>query len=135
MSDKIAQQWAQDVDDYGELAYLMWERRVHNATSIGLSTHQEYIAIESNFYINEYGFDGAMTFQRKPSAALPFSLERAKAGDVVEAMDGVTGEWHTLEAGGKWWAWMAKKLGWPDKNKKNFNYFCGKHRMKYPPKV
>lgn len=65
-----------DVQVYGENAYLMWEyKNVH---------FDEWQPAESNLGL---WLTLNCEHRRKTSAALPFDLERAKAGDVVEIYD------------------------------------------------
>jgi len=72
--------FSHDVEVYGGNAYLMWE--------ISLSDKNNFIDATDNDDIR-WSFDSTNYDQRrKTSAALPFDLERAKAGDAVETRSG-----------------------------------------------
>ena len=78
--------FAHDVEVYGENAYLMWEKKEEGVDS-------NYITFASNNHASDYireidengngNIFGAFHVRLKTSAALPFDLERAKAGDMV----------------------------------------------------
>ena len=132
----LQEQWQQDVERFGDGAYLMWEG--YAGTIDGYDCWQD---INNNDYWN-YPTD----IRRKDSAALPFDLERAKAGDTVEAfLDGMN--WLDLDAALDI-VWKRNDLfefNKPYVTKGNFaNSFLGCHeiidifslerlRMKYPP--
>ena len=121
-NDKIAQQWAQDVADYGkEGAPLMWEV-AHKRRDNWVRLYFGMVTPDSEHTLRYY------QFRRKPSAALPFDLERARAGDVVEWRNHPKAEWEILDRTGDWWANFIKEIRDPE----HFNEVC---RMKYPPKV
>jgi len=67
--------FAHDVKFYGDDAYLMW--RYLNKRGL--------MIFNSNIEV-ERAIKYSLTIERKNSAALPFDIERAKAGDVVEFM-------------------------------------------------
>jgi len=79
-----------DVKIYGDNAYLMWEFRD------GFN-FEKFTVFESNAAFNDAITQGVPEYRRKNSAALPFDLERAKNGDVVEWFNGKEwGEWDFL---------------------------------------
>jgi hypothetical protein len=67
----IQEQWEQDIKDYGDKAYLMWEIML-----CGRFVSMDY---NPNSFFN-------IIVRRKQSAELPFDLERAKAGDMLECL-------------------------------------------------
>jgi len=74
---------AHDIEVYGEHAYLMWE--------IAPSTTRDFETFAYNamrFYVTNRDY----ILRRKTTAALPFDLDRAKEGDVVEIQN-VIGNW------------------------------------------
>lgn len=77
MSD-IQKQWDQDVENYGDGAYRLYEVRCIDGG--------DWQTCLSNEHLKTVIFDYKEEIQviRKDSAALPFDLERAKLGDVVE---------------------------------------------------
>lgn len=125
MNSELQKQWEQDVAHYGDNAYLMWEWSFEKRLKQLICNAQISIALNFNADIND--------IYRKDSAALPFDLERAKAGDIVE--------------------WMVSDDKWVDVENIIFlengsiavsNVAFGKGvfvdvdsylRMKYPPKV
>lgn len=71
------QQWQEDVKQFGELAYLMWEA--------GIKTHHDktsYLSCLNNFSV-EMLINAKSDIRRKQSAALPFDLAAAEAGDGI----------------------------------------------------
>lgn len=76
---------AHDKEFYGKNAFLIWEKsttwrdcyRDHEQTSAPWLN----LASNSGLYVDQY-----TQLRRKTSAALPFDLDRAKAGDVVEIL-------------------------------------------------
>lgn len=72
---------AHDIEFYDKLAYLMWELKARENSVIPMK-HNIFFGLSSNC---AFGQDAE--YRRKESAALPFDLERAKAGDVVEYKD------------------------------------------------
>lgn len=102
--------FAHDVEVYGENAYLMWEIKY---SKIPIPSNDEIINALSAIGINKL-------LQRKKSAALPFDLERAKAGDVVEWFDKTN------------WINCTFNLIAYDYIPKNEYHLL---RMKYPPKL
>ena len=69
----IEEQWQQDVENYGDNAYKMWEL-LGNVT-IRLTNNKSLIS-----WINH----NPVLLKRKTSSEFPFDLERAKSGDAVE---------------------------------------------------
>lgn len=119
MKDENQKQWEQDVKDYGfndaiylwELSHKLNNSAWHPVTLFSVNPGQSVV-------YDHY------EFRRKDSAALPFDLERAKAGDDFEFFDG--------------WEWVEIT----DKNEKDslISVFASTPtredlRMKYPPKV
>lgn len=70
----LQEQWEQDVDRFGDNAHKMW--------LFGHIDDEGYEPATCNKDILEH--QHLKEFSRKESAALPFDLERAKAGDAVE---------------------------------------------------
>lgn len=77
MKDGIEKQWEQDVADYGDNAYLLWE---------GYAGVVDEYECWQDIGSNEY-WNCPIEVRRKDSAALMFDLERARSGDVVEIQD------------------------------------------------
>lgn len=86
----IQEQWEQDVKNYGDNAYLMWE---YKGIGRKLSIYPEYETIdcpnEANWLMETYfiacsGISFAV--RRRQSAELPFDLERAKNGEAIECL-------------------------------------------------
>jgi hypothetical protein len=88
---------------------------------------------DSNQHVLDFFEENDPQFRvsRKDSAALPFDLERAKAGDVTEALTG-DGEWRNVEIMGV----TANKIfvKWFDNSGDFFNHKEAKKRLriKYP---
>lgn len=81
----LDEQWQEDVKQFGELAYLMW--------AVGIKTHHDktaYLSCLNNFSVESL-IDAKADIRRKNSAALPFDLAAAMAGDEVEYYQ--AGEW------------------------------------------
>jgi len=76
--------FAHDVKIYGDNAYQMWQLSHEDNENNG-----DYYWITCTITLD---FNLPLKYRRKTSAELPFDLERAKAGDVVEALTG-DGEW------------------------------------------
>lgn len=140
MKDDLLKQWQQDVEDYGDNAYLMWE--------VTNSNKEYYLSFANQgsalFCVNNVN-NVIDLMRRKQSAELPFDLERAKCGDVVE--------YHQYD---DYWANALDNLNYSndfyyrvgtvnddfiidDRCKKGlvpFRYMkTSEFRMKYPPKV
>lgn len=116
--------FSHDVEVYGDNAYLMWEIKY---SKIPIPSNDEIINALSAIGINKL-------LQRKKSAALPFDLERAKAGkagDVVESL-WTDGEWAVYPTIIKENCFIEKdKLIHPD-----YGWiFVHDLRMKYPPRL
>jgi hypothetical protein len=83
--EKLEKQWQEDVKQFGELANLMWEGGVTAYNSYGdidfSGTVQMPEGISFDNFINQMD-----DVWRKQSAALPFDLVAAMAGDVVEIL-------------------------------------------------
>jgi hypothetical protein len=81
MTSELLKQWQQDVEDYGDNAYLMYSHYYIPANSwIDCDYNNDVIDYES---------------KRKQSAELPFDLERAKCGDEVIIL--INDEWISCE--------------------------------------
>lgn len=118
INDEITQQWAQLVEEYGDLAYLMMcVKRPGTDQFDNFNTNSQVAS-----------FIGKYDVRRKDSAALPFDLKRAKAGDVVEWRNHRKAEWEILDRTGDWWKHYIMEIRDPE----NFNQ---DYRMKYPPKA
>jgi len=74
-NNELLKQWEQDVADYGDNAYLMWE----------ISENSRWCQLQSNLPATIKSEQ--WRFRRKQSAALPFDLELSQKGDVVEIQD------------------------------------------------
>jgi len=120
MKEETLKQWQNDVDDYDDNAYLMYEYYDNNLTS----PIKNNKAVDRMFYLG--WFD---KFRRKQSAELPFDLERAKSGDCFYIQESLQTEYAKLT--------YSNDRYWVEDN-------IGKHpmtkvrhllRMKYPPKV
>jgi len=70
--------FSHDVTVYGDNAYLMWEHSLHGKSAELVSNNDALSSFESS----------KITVTRKKSAALPFDIERAQAGDVIETSSG-----------------------------------------------
>lgn len=112
--------FAHDVSVYGENAYLMW----------GSAEIEDAYKFTENSGVEKYLRHGVLV-NRKKSAALPFDLERAKAGDVVESL-WTHGEWDRYLTIIKENCFIEKdKLIHPD-----YGWiFVHDLRMKYPPRL
>lgn len=75
----LQEQWQQDVERFGDKAHLMWTWFYKDDPKI-----ETLDPIESN-YECQLRIKGLQAI-RKQSAALPFDMERAKNGDVVEVL-------------------------------------------------
>jgi len=73
--------FAHDVKVYGDDAYLMWDIDTQWVLKFNFS-------FNCNFTVECALTDGRSLVKRKASAYLPFCLDRAKAGDVVEWFNG-----------------------------------------------
>lgn len=80
-----------DIEVYGEQAYFMWE--THGVHDYPVNIYRDFEFGDDLVYFEAYdnGFEDIMT--RKTSSALPFDIERAKAGDVVECFYSRTKSW------------------------------------------
>lgn len=78
--------FAHDVEVYGDNAYLMWD--IDMRKNGEQPTCNKFVEVSIKYYAN-----------RKQSAALPFDLERAKRGEVVEFKPKYpfNSEWHTTK--------------------------------------
>jgi hypothetical protein len=103
----IEEQWQQDVSDYGDNAYLMWN-----------TPYSEKDGNPNEKTLQVLKLHGDDLLKRSCSAELPFDLERAKAGDIVEWKDG-KGNWAVV----------------PQSELYLFHGIEHKLRMKYPQKV
>ena len=100
----LSELFSHDVSVYGDNAYLMWEWQYKdNGSPIWVDVWHSCD--------RPLAFKESLNYRRKNSAALPFDIERAVRGDVVEG----------LHNG----AWCIK----------NSQDVYSKFRMKYPPKV
>jgi len=114
MNEEFNKQWEQDLKDYKDKAHLMYKIPFKTKGLLPLDAPDNSTVVE---YFDEV--------QRKNSAALPFDLERAKAGDVVEYKSWL-GKWEIFDLPVNFWG------QWKSQNEmRNTDSF----RMKYPPKV
>ena len=109
-----------DCEVYGENAHLMWEIST-------VKNGRNFINCTSNL---EMLYPAALK-RRKTSAALPFDLERAKTGDVVEYKK-PNGEWDVLKEH-KFIDVKSKTVKTVFKSA-NYCTHIDNLRMKYPPK-
>jgi len=123
--------FAHDVKIYGDDAYLMWQYYDDLARDIN-GDRIFYVNFTSNSEVNNCS--KYFRLRRKTSAALPFDLERAKAGDVVEVL--CDGKWHEMKSTEKRFTEinaidiLIEKTGcFPQRN------LISELRMKYPKKV
>lgn len=114
----ISELFEMDIQVYGDNAYLMWE-----------SPYTEKDRNPNSLTAEFFKLNPAL-MHRKTSAALPFDLERAKAGDVVEYF-----------YNNRWWGVNFVRLH-KITNKIVISFlgnepivFCEELRMKYPPKA
>lgn len=82
MFKPLPELYAHDVSVYGKNAYLMWEMKADVKGCIPLK-HNDFFRLGSNC-----AFGQQAEYRRKTSAALPFDLERAKTGCVIEYFNG-----------------------------------------------
>jgi len=102
--------FAHDVSVYGDDAYLMWEIYMRPCSFRSESGWQTMNG-------NQYEQIAGDVIRRKTSAALPFDIERAKAGDAVEWFGGK--EWISADTDVACWTYGVNS------NRKDL-------RMKYP---
>ncbi len=131
MNEEIQKQCEQDVSVYGDNAYLMWEISVNNTS--------EFHGMFCNSYLNElfiHNKPGSFVYEllwkgtevkRKESAALPFDIKRAKAGDEVEIC--------TLRGWVNCGSKTFKKRKYPLIQLDNISVSVHNLRMKFPPKA
>jgi hypothetical protein len=114
---------------HGGDEYLMWETRLIYDNP--LHNEYEWATANSNLTVLQALVSTGVDVRRKLSAALPFDLERAKAGDVVEELSLIG------------WSKCNKdfKRSWVRKNLVAFDDGCysaisiSNLRMKYPKKA
>lgn len=123
MNEELKKQIEQCLKDYGENAYLMLEKEYNGSDYTvdreQINGNQELIEIIEDNYFSHF------TLLRKESAALPFDLKRAKAGDIVEYKNWL-GEWKDFDA---------QKEYWKNHTFTHSENLSALFRMKYPPKV
>jgi len=108
-----------DVKVYGDDAYLIWEWQYKDN---GCPTWK-------NNWSNcdrQLSFKSTLSYRRKTSAALPFDLERAKAGDVVEIH---ANYWKNCKSK------TFEKIKFPLVQLDNISVSEFNLRMKYPKKI
>lgn len=132
MSEEQQKQWEQDVEDYGDDACSLYEIQ-KDYYEDGILVDQDWIPAECNYTVQE-----GLKFhciRRKDSAALPFDLERAKAGDEILAID-EDGKIHRAIYQGYYEETSGIIIGLPDSdNERAANVHKSSLRMKFPPKV
>jgi len=80
---------AHDIKVYGDNAYLMWSGSVAYDDAFGGFYEVRDVVFDDNAHVlSEFEVSTLDSVYRKTSSALPFDLERAKDGDVVEVFDG-----------------------------------------------
>lgn len=72
MKEELLKQWQQDVEDYGDQAYKMWE------SQDGYKTFKNYDVLPL--------INNDFAIKRKQSAELPFDLDNAKNGDGLQCL-------------------------------------------------
>ena len=121
-------QWKHDVADYGDNAFLMWKLTYKDKYSPKLDRNDDishHLRLKPEYPI----------VTRKNSAALPFDLERAKAGDEILAID-ENGKIHRAIYQGYYEETSGVIIGLPDSdNERAANVCKSSLRMKYPPKA
>jgi len=120
MSDDIQKQWEQDVADYGDNAYLMWKLTYKDRYSPKLDRNDDiahHLRLKPEYPI----------VTRKDSAALPFDLEQAKNGAVVE----ICGLQGWVKCNSK----TFEKRKYPLIQLDGISVSVHNLHMKYPPKV
>jgi len=107
-----------DVSFYGADAYVMWEWKI-SAVFASQKWHAvDCIGQHGNIYLKVSIGDMALDHRRKTSAALPFDIERAIAGDAVGIL--CNGEWVDFDSCGCKVNWDYPDVDYSD------------YRMKYP---
>lgn len=91
----ISDLWNHDVQVYVDDAHLMWEYYDWLVRD-NLNNRVFWVSASSNDDINNC-ISGGWSIRRKESAALPFDLERSKAGDIVEWRNDCDDTWDTCE--------------------------------------
>ncbi len=122
MNEEQKKQWEQDAAVYWDNAYFLYEFQ-KDFYEEGVLVDQDWIPAESNYQVQE-----GLKFhciRRKDSAALPFDLERAKAGDIIEYKNWL-GESKDFDA---------QKEYWKNHTFAHSENLSALFRMKYPPKV
>ena len=120
----LKEQWGQDVEVYGDNAYLWWIGPYENP-ALNHFSNKEF----------EYLLNNNLSIKRKDSAMLPFDLDRTKAGDVVDV--NVNNEIVKLVFAKE----TTKKLHFTEYGKPNIKISVRKNeadsmlRMATPPKV
>ena len=88
--------FSHDVAVYGDNAYLMWSGSVTYDDAFGHFYEVNGVIFDNNAHVlSEFEVSTLDRVCRKTSAALPFDIERAKAGDIFEYFDGF--DWVTPE--------------------------------------
>lgn len=125
MNEELKKQIEQCLKDYGENAYLMLEKEYNGSDYTvdreQINGNQELIEIIEDNYFSHF------TLLRKESAALPFDLKRAKAGDEVEIC--------TLRGWVNCGSKTFEKRKYPLIQLDNISVSVHNLRMKFPPKA
>ena len=125
MNEELKKQIEQCLKDYGENAYLMLEKEYNGSDYTvdreQINGNQELIEIIEDNYFSHF------TLLRKESAALPFDLKRAKAGDEVEIC--------TLRGWVNCGSKKFEKRKYPLIQLDNISVSVHNLRMKFPPKA
>jgi len=122
MNEEPQKQWEKDLKVYGDGACSLYEIQ-KDYYEDGVLVDQDWIPAECNYTVQE-----GLKFhciRRKESAALPFDIESAQAGDIVEYKNWL-GEWKDFDA---------QKEYWKNHTFAHSENLSALFRMKYPPKV
>jgi len=89
--------FAHDVKFYGDNAYLMWSGSVTYDDAFGDFYEVRDVVFDDNAHVlSEFKVSTLDSVYRKTSAARPFDLELAKAGDVVENYHETYKQWQVM---------------------------------------
>lgn len=132
MNNELQKQLEQDLKGYGDKAYLLYEFQ-KDFYEDGVLVDQDWIPADSNYQVQE-----GLKFnciRRKESAALPFDIERAKAGDAVEVLIG--NEFKILFSENKGFKLNKSKtrVSVLRKTGSVLKYKIDQLKMKYPPRA
>ena len=125
MNNEQQKQWEQDIADYGDNAYLMWFCDQLNSGNPDFESNIEFIE----------HFEMGYSIRRKESAALPFDLERAIAGDAVVFLNESDGKYYDCEIKMTGKGLVCYPKFPPDQSVYVGSIYQKQMFMKFPPKV